>query len=180
MLAREQSSLSREEQKLKVELKKMAKSGSSHSRACAIMAKSIVQSQHQQDKLLMAQTQINSVILNLKTSAASVSVVGHLSQSSSIMKSMSALVSIPSISATAREMSREMHKTGMIDSMVNDALGMDDEELVTEADAEVDRVLFELTDGMLGQMQNINNTRQVDTQDKEPQEKKVSVKTAAV
>jgi len=179
LLAREQAALQREEMKMKQELKKTAKSSATHSRACAIMAKSIVQSQHQQEKLLMAQTQINSVILNLKTSAASVNVVGHLSQSSTIMKSMSALISIPSIAATAREMSKEMHKTGMIDEMVNDALGMDDEELVSEADAEVDRVLFELTDGMLGKMQPVNGNRLIE--EKDVQEKKiVNMRTTAV
>jgi len=50
-----------------------------------------------------------------------------------------------------REMSMEMTKAGILEEMMEDTLEMDeDEELEEEADAEVDKVLFELTDGKLG------------------------------
>jgi charged multivesicular body protein 3 len=45
-----------------------------------------------------------------------------------------------------------------MEEMLEDTLEMDDdEELEEEADAEVDKVLFELTNGKLGQAGTINN-----------------------
>lgn len=57
--------IEREELKIKAELKKSAKKG--ETKACKILAKSILKSRHACERLLVAQTQINSICLNLKT-----------------------------------------------------------------------------------------------------------------
>jgi charged multivesicular body protein 3 len=91
------------------------------------------------------------------------------------MKLTNSLVNLPQISAAMRDMSMEMTKVpknlisnlpllssdlllfmkaGIMEDMVEDTLEAidDDEELEEEADAEVDKVLFELTDGQLGKL----------------------------
>ncbi|KAJ7665550.1 hypothetical protein B0H17DRAFT_292010 [Mycena rosella] len=98
-----------------------------------------------------------------------IKVTGSLQKSTEIMKLSNALIKLPQISQTMREMSMEMTKVcrcpcwgvaarltprqaGIMDEMLEDTLNMDeDEELEDEADAEVDKVLAELTDGKLGQ-----------------------------
>jgi hypothetical protein len=44
-----------------------------------------------------------------------------------------------------------------MEEMVDDVLQMDDEEIEEEADAEVDKVLFELTDGKLGMAGSVSS-----------------------
>jgi charged multivesicular body protein 3 len=96
-----------------------------------------------------------------------VKVTGSLQKSTEIMKLSNALIRLPQISQTMREMSMEMTKVrvfsteiqlliapqaGIMEEMLEDTLDMDeDEELAEEADAEVDKVLFELTNGKLGE-----------------------------
>jgi len=101
--------------------------------------------------------------------AAMVKVTGSLQKSTEIMKLSNALIRLPQISQTMREMSIEMTKVrvlsiqsrslvnilqaGIMEEMLEDTLAMDeDEELAEEADAEVDKVLSELTNGKLGQV----------------------------
>ncbi len=85
------------------------------------------------------------------------------------MKLSNSLIKLPQISQAMREMSMEMTKVrnadtficfvgsliirqaGILEEMLEDTLDMDeDEEIEDEADAEVDKVLYELTEGKLG------------------------------
>ena len=50
----------------------------------------------------------------------------------------------------------------MMDEMVQDVMAMGDEdEIEEEADAEVDKILFEMTDGLLGQAGHVGKELQV-------------------
>ncbi|KAJ9098444.1 hypothetical protein QFC20_005963 [Naganishia adeliensis] len=81
-----------------------------------------------------------------------VKVTGTFQKSTEIMKASNELIKLPQLSATMREMSAEMMKSGIISEMIDDTLEMDeDSELEDEADEEVEKVLYELTDGKLGQ-----------------------------
>jgi charged multivesicular body protein 3 len=109
------------------------------------------------------------VVLMLYCGIAMVKVTGSLQKSTEIMKLSNAVIKLPQISQTMREMSMEMTKVcecelierksnkhcsqaGIMEEMMNDTLDMEeDEELEEEADAEVDKVLFELTNGKLGE-----------------------------
>ena len=97
-----------------------------------------------------------------------VKVTGSLQRSTEIMKLSNQLIKLPQINAAMREMSMEMTKVklvassftvvsqlpqaGIMEEMLEDTLeGLDeDPELEEEAEQEVDRVLFEITDGKLG------------------------------
>lgn len=68
------------------------------------------------------------------------------------MQLVNNLIKLPEMAAVMQEMSQEMMKAGIIDEMVQDAIEMGDEDdLEEEAEGEVEKLLFELTDGMLGQ-----------------------------
>lgn len=55
-------------------------------------------------------------------------------------------------------------KAGIMEEMLEDTLDMDeDEELEDEADAEVDKVLFELTNGKLGEAGSVSTELPVST-----------------
>jgi charged multivesicular body protein 3 len=71
---------------------------------------------------------------------------GSIRASTGIMKNVNALVRLPELTGTMRELSQELVRAGIIEEMVGDA--MPDNELLEgedeEADAEVDKVLSEV------------------------------------
>lgn len=69
------------------------------------------------------------------------------------MQAMQALVRLPEVAGTMRELSREMMKAGILEEMMEETFeSMEDtEEMEEEAQGEVDKVLWELTEGKLGE-----------------------------
>ncbi|KAI7804519.1 charged multivesicular body protein 3 [Triplophysa rosa] len=142
--------IQREEEKVKRSIKDAAKKGQKD--VCIILAKEIIQSKKAINKLYASKAQMNSVLLSMKNQLAVLRVAGALQKSTEVMKAMQSLVKIPEIQATMRELSKEMMKAGIIEEMLEDTLGgMEDEEEMEEAaEAEVDKILFEITAGALG------------------------------
>jgi len=148
-LERQIRGIQREEEKTKRMLKDHAKKGEKD--ACRILAKEIVRADKTVAKLYASKAHISSVQMSMKQQLATLRIAGALEQSTQVMTSMQALVKLPEINATMREMSKEMMKAGIIEEMLDDAMeSLDDPDLEEEADEEVDKVLFELTAGALG------------------------------
>ncbi|KAJ7095440.1 vacuolar sorting protein VPS24 [Mycena belliarum] len=121
-------------------------------KSARILAREVVRSDKQKDRLSVSKARLGSIGTQLTQQMAMIKVTGSLQKSTEIMKLSNALIRLPQISQTMREMSMEMTKAGIMEEMMDDALDMEeDEELEDEADAEVDKVLAELTDGKLGQ-----------------------------
>lgn len=76
---------------------------------------------------------------------------GSLQKSTEVMQAMQNLVKLPEIANTMREMSREMTKAGILEEMIEETMESleDTEELEEEAQSEIDKVLWEVTDGKL-------------------------------
>uniref|UniRef100_A0A8C5M912 Charged multivesicular body protein 3 n=1 Tax=Leptobrachium leishanense TaxID=445787 RepID=A0A8C5M912_9ANUR len=142
--------IQREEEKVKRSIKDTAKKGNRE--ACVILAKEVIHSKRAVNKLYASKAQMNSVLMSMKNQLALVRVCGNLQKSSEVMKAMQNLVKIPEIQATMRELSKEMMKAGIIEEMLEDTFeGMEDqEEMEEEADAEIDKILFDITAGALG------------------------------
>lgn len=147
-LDRERAKIEREEGKMKLEIKKLAKSGT-NSAALKTMAKGLLKSQGVRNRMLEASTRINSVLLTLKTHVATLSVAEHMGKSAAVMKGMQSLVSLPELRATAASMSKEMMKAGIISEMIDESFdSMEDSEAIdAEADEAVDKVIAEITEG---------------------------------
>jgi len=173
-LERERLKIEREEQKTAAEIKKLVKAG--HSAALKTLAKSLVKSQLVRARMLEASTRINSVLLSLKTHAATLSVAEHMGKSAAVMKGMQSLVSLPELRATAKAMSQEMMRAGIIEEMVDDSMSMlDSEDIDAEADQEVDKVMQQVLDGTFGQVGKLKQ-RQAEQQ---PQAEEEEVDNAA-
>ncbi|KAJ6539398.1 Snf7-domain-containing protein [Mycena capillaripes] len=120
-------------------------------KSARILAREVVRSDKQKDRLSVSKARLGSIGTQLTQQMAMIKVTGSLQKSTEIMKLSNALIKLPQISQTMREMSMEMTKAGIMEEMLENTLEMDeDEELLDEADAEVDKVLAELTDGKLG------------------------------
>lgn len=79
---------------------------------------------------------------------------GALAKSTEVMQAMQRLVRIPEVAHTMQEMSKEMMKAGIIEEMLEDSMDVledDAQEMEDAAQKEVDKVLWELTEGKLGE-----------------------------
>ncbi|KAA1466418.1 Snf7-domain-containing protein [Dentipellis sp. KUC8613] len=151
VLDREMRQLDVETNKARQTVKQHAKRGDVKS--ARILAREVVRSAKQKDKLSVSKARLGSISTQLTQQLAMAKVTGSLQKSTEIMKLSNNLVKLPQLSQAMREISMEMTKAGIMEEMVDDALNLDeDEEIEEEADGEVDKVLFELTDGKLGQI----------------------------
>ncbi|PWN21927.1 hypothetical protein BCV69DRAFT_257990 [Microstroma glucosiphilum] len=140
--------------KAKAEVKRLAKKNDLKS--AKILAREVVRSNAQRNRLATSKARLNSIGLQLNHQMAMYKVTGAMGKSAEIMKMSNQLVKLPEMSAAMRQMSAEMVKAGIMEEMMEDTLdsgvlGEDEEELEEEAQGQVDKILFELTDGKLGQ-----------------------------
>ncbi|PFH52771.1 hypothetical protein AMATHDRAFT_56204 [Amanita thiersii Skay4041] len=139
-------------------------------KSARILAKEVVRSNKQKDRLSVSKARLGSINTQLTQQLAMTKITGSLQKSTEIMKLSNALIKLPQISRTMREMSMEMTKAGIMGEMLEDTLELDDdEELEEEADVEVDKVLFELTNGKLGEAGTVGTELPV-VEDKEEEE----------
>ncbi|KAF4791326.1 E3 ubiquitin-protein ligase RNF103 isoform X2 [Turdus rufiventris] len=142
--------IQREEEKVKRSIKDAAKKNQRD--VCVILAKELIRSRRAVSKLYASKAHMNSVLMGMKNQLAVLRVAGSLQKSTEVMKAMQNLVKIPEIQATMRDLSKEMMKAGIIEEMLEDTFeGLEDqEEMEEEAEAEIDKILFEITAGALG------------------------------
>lgn len=148
-LDRQINSIKREENKAIRSLKESAKRGDRES--STLLAREILNSRKAVNKLHTAKANLNSVQLQLKNQLATLKVSGALGQSAEVMKSMSALVKVPETQKAMMELSREMMKAGVIEEMLEDTMEgfTEEDDMEDAAQAEVDRIILEITTGKL-------------------------------
>ncbi|CRL07221.1 CLUMA_CG020202, isoform A [Clunio marinus] len=154
-LDRQVRSIKREEDKIKKSLKEAAKKNDKQ--VCTILAKEMVRSRKAVNRIYASKAQLSSVQLQMQQQLATLKVSGSLQKSTEVMQAMQRLVRLPEISNTMREMSREMTKAGILEEMIEETMESleDSEEIEEEAQSEVDKVLWELTDGKLGEAPSV-------------------------
>lgn len=154
-LDRQIRQIQREEDKLKRSLKEAA--AKNDKEICTILAKEIVRSRKAVNKIHASKATINSVQLQMKNQLATVRIAGALQKSTDVMQAMHALVKLPEISQTMREMSMEMTKAGILEEMIDETMESveDTEELEEEAQTEIDKVLWEVTAGKIGEAPSV-------------------------
>ncbi|KAI9199475.1 Snf7-domain-containing protein [Polychytrium aggregatum] len=138
-----------QEVKVKRSIKDAAKRNDRAS--CKLLAKEIVRSRKAKDRLHTSKAQLNSMVMQLQQQLAAVRLAGSLQKSTEVMKLMNRLIKLPELSKDMQQLQMEMTKAGVIEEMLDDTLEMDEEEIEDEAEEEVNKVLFELTDGRLGE-----------------------------
>ncbi|KAH9462105.1 hypothetical protein MJO29_003216 [Puccinia striiformis f. sp. tritici] len=151
--------------KVKVQLKQLA--AKNDIKNCKMLAKEIVRSNKQKDRLFTSKARLNSIRMQLQHQLATLKISGTLQKSTEIMKLSNSLMKLPELNKTMSEMSKEMMKAGIMSEMVEDAidtLDEDEDELEEEAEAEVQNVLFDITDGKLGQMGSVGTKLPQSTQ----------------
>ncbi|KAI9270595.1 Snf7-domain-containing protein [Phascolomyces articulosus] len=150
MIQRQIQAIDTEEVKVKKSIKQAAKKGDT--KICKMLAKELIRSRRHKDRLYTSKAQLNSIIMQLEHQLATIKVAGTLQRSGEVMKLVNQLVRLPELSNTMQQMSMEMTKAGIMDEMIEDTMEMmDDDDLEEAADEEVNNVLYQITDGMLGE-----------------------------
>lgn len=147
--------IQREEDKVKKSLKDATKTGDKD--VCKILAKEVIRARKACTKLHTSKAHLNSVTLQMKNQLATIRVAGSISKSTEVMQAMQALVKVPEVAATMRELSKEMMKAGIIEEMLDETLDSmeDSEEMEEEADEEVEKILWEVTAGQMGRAPDV-------------------------
>jgi len=150
-LDRQIRGIQREEEKVKRSLKEAAKKGDKD--VCLILAKEVIRARKAISKIYASKAHINSISMQMKNQLATLRIAGAMQKSTEVMKSMQQLIKVPEVAATMQALSKEMMKAGIIEEMLEDTMeGLEDtEELEEAAQEEVDKVLWEITAGQLGQ-----------------------------
>ncbi|KAK9898608.1 Snf7-domain-containing protein [Cystobasidium minutum MCA 4210] len=153
LLDREIRQLDGAQAKTKSQLKQLANKGDVKN--AKLLAREVVRSNKQKDRLATSKARLNSINMQLTHQLSTLKITGHLQKSTEIMKLSNELVRLPQLQTTMRNMSMEMTKAGIMAEMVDDtmdALDEDEDELDEEANEEIDKVLFDITNGKLGEM----------------------------
>ncbi|KAJ1561868.1 Charged multivesicular body protein 3 [Cladochytrium tenue] len=141
--------IAQEEAKAKANIKAAAKRKDVTS--CKILAKEVARSRRAKERIHVSKAQINSLVMQLQQQLAAAKIAGTLKKSTEVMKIVNRLIKLPEVARTMQEMSMEMTKAGIIGEMMDDAIdALDEEGIEDEAEEEVDKILFELTDGTCG------------------------------
>ena len=150
-LDRQIRGIQREEEKVKRSLKEAAKKNDRDT--CTILAKEIIRARKAVNRIYTSKAHLSSVQLQMKNQLATLRVAGSLQKSTEVMSAMQRLVRLPEIGAVMQEMSKEMMKAGIIEEMMEDTFeSMEDtDEMEEAAQNEVDKVIWELTEGKLGE-----------------------------
>ncbi|KAK3344086.1 vacuolar protein-sorting-associated protein [Lasiosphaeria hispida] len=96
-------------------------------------------------RLVTSKAQLGSVQMQVNEAFALRKIEGSIRASVGVMRDVNALVRLPELAGTMRELSVELMKAGIIEEMVGDSLpeaDLEDEE--EEAEGEVDKVLGEI------------------------------------
>ncbi|BES96445.1 unnamed protein product [Nesidiocoris tenuis] len=149
-LDRQIRGIQREEEKVKKSLKEAAKKGDKD--VCIILAKEVIRANKAINKIHNTKTHLNSIQMQMKNQLSTLRVCGSLQKSTEVMQSMQRLVKTPEVAAAMRELSKEMMRAGIIEEMLEETMDTleDPEEMEEEAQAEIDKVLYEITAGALG------------------------------
>lgn len=118
--------------------------------AAKILAKEVANTRKTVERMYTAKAQLNSVATHLQTSISLMKMQGCMTKSAEVMAAMNKLVNVKEIRETMQTMAREMEKTGLVDEIIGDTLdSMDSDAIDSAADLEVDRIITEITTGVL-------------------------------
>ncbi|BHF72730.1 Charged multivesicular body protein 3 [Sparganum proliferum] len=150
-LDREINAIQQKSKQYEADVKRYAKTNNME--AAKVLARQIAASRKSVNRLYSAKAELKTVCMSLDHQVAVIRMSGAMKSSTDVMKSMSNLVRLPELNATMRDLSKEMMRMGIMEEMIDE--GMDSalghsEDMDEVAQEEVDKILFEVTQGAMG------------------------------
>ncbi|KAG5869310.1 hypothetical protein JTB14_029055 [Gonioctena quinquepunctata] len=134
--------LEREEHKLELEIKKLAKEGNTE--GCKLLAKQLVQLRKQKQRTFVANSKVQGIAFQNKAMGANVKLAEAMGTAGKTMSDMNKIMKPEQIAATINAFSRENMKMEMTDEMINDTL----DDMLTESgdEEESDNIISKVLD----------------------------------
>ncbi|KAG5440741.1 hypothetical protein PCK2_000177 [Pneumocystis canis] len=127
--------------------------------SCRLLTKELIRAKKHRARLEHSKALFNSLSMQLDEQMATLKITGILQKSTMIMKNVNELIHLPEFTSTMMTISKEMMKAGVFEEMVSDALDMENVEPDVEETEEVDKILYEITNGLLGSIESTPTTQ---------------------
>lgn len=159
-LDRERQKMEQQENKIKLDIKKMAKQGQMD--AVKIMAKDIVRTRRYIKKFILMRANIQAVSLKIQTLKSNDAMAQAMKGVTKAMATMNKQLKLPQIQKIMMEFEKQSEIMDMKEEMMNDAIddAMGDEDDEEESDALVSQILDELGLQMADQLSELPGTGQ--------------------
>ncbi|CAL8129557.1 unnamed protein product [Orchesella dallaii] len=140
----------REEEKIKASVKEAAKKGNND--LSRFYAKELIRSRQALSKINVSKANLSSILMHVQEQLAILRASGSLQKSTQVMQAVAALIQIPQLAHTMKELSKQMIKAGIMEEIINETVESLEyqEELEGAADGEIDEILWEITAGQIG------------------------------
>jgi charged multivesicular body protein 3 len=143
-LDRQIRNIIREEAKIVREIKLLVKKGEESN--AKILVREIIRSRKQVVKLTNLKAQLNSIVMQLNQNLTNYKTGSILSKSVNILKIMNDIVKYPELHQTILTMGYEMEKAGLIETELDNALTIDDDDdIEVNVEEEIGKVYDEFT-----------------------------------
>ncbi len=156
---REMRELDRQEKQITQELKQRAKlTNNGKDPALAALAKQLVQTRKQREKIMTAKAQIGAVGMNATAMATQVSAAAAIGSVSDAMKTTNKAMNVKDTMKILQEFQKENERMEVKQELMDDALmdAFDNEEVEEEAELVTNQVLAELGVEMDSKMVGLN------------------------
>eukprot|EP01130_Rhizamoeba_saxonica_P007194 TRINITY_DN2901_c0_g1_i2.p2 TRINITY_DN2901_c0_g1~~TRINITY_DN2901_c0_g1_i2.p2 ORF type:complete len:222 (-),score=78.74 TRINITY_DN2901_c0_g1_i2:1749-2414(-) len=140
LLDRNIRSILREEKKVEQTIRKHVKDGEEAN--ARLLARELVYSRAARERLYLSKAHLNSVMITLQQNMANYRLAKAMESSAQIMTYMNEVISVPELNRTMMVMAREMERAGLIEELVEEAVGGGD--LVEEVDEEIEKIFVEM------------------------------------
>jgi charged multivesicular body protein 3 len=114
-----------------------------------IYARELININRQYDKLYTSKTRVDSITMAVNEQYSMTKLTHSLQVLTGIMRDVNQLVHLGVLQGTMQELLKELMKAGIINEMVDDMVDLDgeaDEDLETESQDEVNRIIQDLTE----------------------------------
>ncbi|KAK6454746.1 Snf7-domain-containing protein [Scheffersomyces xylosifermentans] len=136
-----------------------------------LYAKELINVNRQYNKLYTSKTRIDSISMSINEQWQMNKLTQSLHSSTAVMRDVNQLVRIGVVSGTMQELSKELMKAGVINEMMDDMVDLDfeeDEELESESQDEVNKIIASLTEDKFSKINNEVPSNSIDVEE-EPQ-----------
>lgn len=127
-----------------------------------LYAKELININRQYNKLYTSRTRVESITMSINEQYLMNKLTKSIHSSTSIMRDVNLLIHIGAVSQTMQELSKELTKAGIINEMMDDMVDLDyeeDEELESESQEEVNKIIATLTEEKTSKVSEVPTTQ---------------------
>mmetsp|Transcript_1510 Transcript_1510/g.1631 ORF Transcript_1510/g.1631 Transcript_1510/m.1631 type:complete len:226 (-) Transcript_1510:1556-2233(-) len=146
-------------------------------KSAKIYARELININRQYNKLYLSKTRIDSITMSINEQWSMNKLTSSLQLLTGVMKDVNQLVSLGAILGTMQELLKELMKAGVINEMMDDMVELDveDDELESESQDEVNKIIQSLTEDKFSKIDNEVPTSNMPSEMEGPKENDIQL-----